>query len=313
MNKNILKIALPICVSIGILSSSGLIANAASNESTKLVQIALDKKTFYDYNMAYNAIMKLGETYERDVLLARLSSVSEIVWRPDVKKFNAMLDDLVETKGSGKIYDELEAQVTNSSLQEVDKAYLLGELTSWGKSIVYTEDYKFALDKIIKAWNDKKCIEEAENALKQVKNEYSKSYLSDELEKIKIKYNNEKPSGIDWDLTDLLSKPHVDTYVKQVENTNLEAMIQSAINISEGKPVDDRIKSEWLIMPKWGSIASYASHNDVVVNIDSPILLDTNRHGNPVKNFNYYQFRYRVVYWNADIETYQVHYITIGI
>lgn len=165
------------------------------NEAQFLLDQALKERTFYKYNLAYTAILKIGDQVYRDSLMNELAAIMDIVWSPDVKLFNSMLDRLVSTKGSGKIYDEMEAAVSKSTLHEEDKGYLLGELTSWGKRLVYTTDYADAVDKVVYAWimlkngteqNISVAISEAQNAIKGVKNNYSRDYLTEQINQVKL-------------------------------------------------------------------------------------------------------------------------------
>lgn len=166
------------------------------SEAKRLLKEALDDKNFYRYNMAYTAIMKIQDPVYRDPLLGQLAGIMNDVWSPDVKKFNLMLDDLVKTNGSGKIYDEMEASVYKSNLVDLDKWYLLGELTSWGKRMVYSYDYTDAVDKVVYAWkmlsdgteqNLNSAISDAETAVRGVRNTYSRDYLTSQIAQIKEK------------------------------------------------------------------------------------------------------------------------------
>lgn len=192
MKRKIIALMVSLTVVMGL--STSVFAN--SSDARNKLNEALRDRTFYKYNVAYNEIVKLEDAALRDQMLGELGTIADVVWTSDVKKFNSMLDNLVNTKGSGKVYDEIEAQVSGSSLAEEDKQYLLGELTSWGKRIVYTSDYADAVNKIVYAWemlssgsevNLNNAITAAEKAINSVKNSYSKVYLSDQLKQIKEK------------------------------------------------------------------------------------------------------------------------------
>jgi hypothetical protein len=192
MKRKIVALMLSLTVVMGL--STSVFAN--SSDARNKLNEALRERTFYKYNVAYNEIVKLEDAALRDQMLGELGAIADVVWTSDVKKFNSMLDNLVNTKGSGKIYDDIEAQVGGSSLAEEDKQYLLGELTSWGKRIVYTSDYSDAVEKVVYAWkmlssgsevNLNNAITAAEKAINSVKNSYSKVYLSDQLKQIKEK------------------------------------------------------------------------------------------------------------------------------
>lgn len=167
-------------------------------EAENILQQALNEKTFYKYNVAYEAIMKVEDGKTRDDLMVRLSSIANIVWTEDIRKFNSMLAELLNTKGSGKIYDDIQSQVNSALLNEVDKAYLLGELNSWGRKLVYTPDYADAVDKVVMAWNSLNrskadydySITKAQKVVANVKNPHSKEYLLDQIKQIKSKYSS---------------------------------------------------------------------------------------------------------------------------
>lgn len=155
---------------------------------------ALREKTFYKYNLAYALIMKIQDTAVRDPLLGQLSTITDTVWTPDIKTHVALLADLTST-GSGKIYSKIEVDMGKTSLSDIDKGYLLGELTTWGLNLVYTDDYKNAVDKLNYAWkmlstgteqNVTAAITDAQTAISYVKNMYSKAYLTEELNAIKL-------------------------------------------------------------------------------------------------------------------------------
>lgn len=161
-----------------------------SKYTSGLVEEAIKAKTFYNYNIAYNQVMKLTDSKSKEELLNKLSTISTLVWNEDIKYINSELDKLVST-ASGKIYDEIQVKIEATALNEVDKAYLMGEVTSWGKKLVWTEEYLKATEEIVKAWTNitEININKAEEAVSKIKNEYSKQYLLEELGKIKQKYN----------------------------------------------------------------------------------------------------------------------------
>jgi hypothetical protein len=174
---------------VAAVSEDGII-----NESRRLLEEALREKTFYKYNVAYASISKIQDSGIRDTLLGQLGAIAGIVWTEDVKKFNNMLDNLVKTDGSGEIYDKIQGEVGKSSLTEIDKGYLLTELNSWGRRIVYTNDYSNAVEKVVYAWkmlttgtdaNINSAISEADRAINAVKNKHSREYLAEQLRQIR--------------------------------------------------------------------------------------------------------------------------------
>lgn len=189
MNQKI-KLLLSTFLVSSCLFLGGITVKAEAGSAAYLVQQALQQKTFYHYNIAYYEVMQLTDGYEKAVLLKKLDSVSGVVWREDIKKIYTVLLDMVDTAG-GRIYDNIQQIISNANIPEVDKQYLLGEVTSWGKRLVWTEDYKKSVDAIVNAWirMDDLSINKAQAALEQMKNKYSKGYLSEELAKIKAKYN----------------------------------------------------------------------------------------------------------------------------
>lgn len=187
----VLNFSLPGFASTTTLSTSTQISNAQ-----KYVTEALSEKTFYKYNVAYEAVMAIQDTTLQTELLEKLSRIANDVWTDDVKEFNSLLTELVNTQGSGEVYDKIQALIAESSLTDVDKAYLLGELSSWGKKLVYTDDYTTAINKIVSAWNDlstndttkiSSAISNADSAITSVNNSYSKKYLQAQLLQIKNK------------------------------------------------------------------------------------------------------------------------------
>lgn len=182
-------------VSFNIIGS-GLGVKAISNdEATDYLNAALSEKTFYSFNVAYGSIMKISDENIRNNMLAKLDTLTSVVWTEDVKKYVALLDTLQKT-GSGKIYDEMINQIQTSNLYDIDKEYLLGELTSWGKRLVYTQDYIAAVDAVVNAWTSSTAssIAAAEELILKLNNIYNKEYLTGELSKIKAKISKDTDS-----------------------------------------------------------------------------------------------------------------------
>jgi hypothetical protein len=161
--------------------------------STIILNEALNEKTFYKYNLTYGLLMKINDASVRDPLLSSLSTIHDTVWTSDVKAHVASLDELTKT-GSGKTYDKMDTDINKTNLSAIDKGYLLGELTGWGRNLVFTSDYQNAVNKVVYAWkmldtgtdqNITVAIADAQTAINSVKNMYSKSYLSEELANIK--------------------------------------------------------------------------------------------------------------------------------
>jgi hypothetical protein len=161
--------------------------------SAIILNEALNEKTFYKYNLTYGLLMKINDASVRDPLLTKLSTIHDIVWTSDIKAHVASLDELTKT-GSGKTYDKMDIDINKTNLSAIDKGYLLGELTGWGRNLVFTDDYKNAVNKVVYAGkmlntgtdqNITAAIADAQTAVSSVKNMYSKSYLLEELANIK--------------------------------------------------------------------------------------------------------------------------------
>jgi hypothetical protein len=211
MRRKILALAVALTVIAG-LSTSVLVKAAFSdagsfknvvavsnndediNESKRLLEEALKEKKFYKYNIAYASIDKIKDENVKGKLMGELASIANVIYSDEINKFNKQLIQLVETKGNGKLYDEIEADLRKSTLYDLDREYLLGELTGWGKNLVYTTDYQLAVEKVVYAWDrllkgtdtqTNYAIAEAEKAIKLVKNKHSKDYLSEQLDQIR--------------------------------------------------------------------------------------------------------------------------------
>lgn len=158
------------------------ITRASASEVGDLVKEALVQKNFYHFNRAYGRIMEMPETSEKYNLLNQLQAIQSTVWTDEINKSLAMIADIAKT-GSDEVFEEAIMYLINSKLGEVDKKYLLDELTSWGRKLVFTEDFNNALKDLIAA-KDKKDIISISNALasiSKVKNKLNRDYLMDDL------------------------------------------------------------------------------------------------------------------------------------
>ena len=179
------KIAIGLVILL-CLSSAPFIAKAYDNKDANLLlETALREKTFYHYNIAYSEIMKIKNIPTRDSMLCKLASISSNIWTPEIGKANEYLTDLVETS-SGRIYDNTENYLNNAKFVDLDRWYLLGELTSWGRKLVWTPDYKDAVEAIVKAWDVKtvESIQGAQKIVDKVQNQGNRAYLSEQLVEI---------------------------------------------------------------------------------------------------------------------------------
>ncbi|WP_055667706.1 hypothetical protein [Desnuesiella massiliensis] len=171
------------------------VAKADITDAKNYIAQATHQKSFYYYNKAYEEIMKLQDGNEKNILLGQLAAITNDIWTEDIKSINAEMELLAKT-GSGKIYDQIQVQINNAKINEIDKSYFLGEVTSWGRNLVFTEDYNGAVGDIIYLYvyldtaesvdeNLKEAIKFAEGSITKIKNDYSRVYLHDELNKFK--------------------------------------------------------------------------------------------------------------------------------
>lgn len=173
--------------SIAIISP--IITKAETNNelANNLVVQALSEKNLYYYNLAYKKIIELPDSAEKAVLLSKLATIADKVWTEEVSEIVKDFETMAKEK-SGRVYDTLEAKITNSKLADIDKKYLFYELYGWGKDTVWTEDYVNAVNSILKVWKDKteSSSIEAEKAISRLKLQLNKDYLKELLEEAKI-------------------------------------------------------------------------------------------------------------------------------
>jgi pectinesterase len=162
------------------------------DEAQSLVENAIKAETFFDYNMAYDSIERLpvGNEAVKAGLEAQLTQVSKKVWTQPIIEINKDIDSMVKTK-SARAYDELVAKINNADLKSVDRDYLANELATWGKELIWTSDYKAAVEAIVKAWTNmtESNIKSAKEVVSKVILNDNKEYLSNELVKIESKLN----------------------------------------------------------------------------------------------------------------------------
>jgi hypothetical protein len=156
-------------------------------EARTLLDNAISASTFYDYNMAYDSIMRLpeGNKMLQVQMENELGQIANKVWTDDIKNINKEIDEMVKTK-SAKLYDQIVLEINNSNFVQVDKEYLSNELATWGRELVWTEDYKLAVASLVKAWNEKNDtnINLAKQTIVKVSLESNRDYLNQELNKI---------------------------------------------------------------------------------------------------------------------------------
>lgn len=185
MRNRIICFIIAASVTAGILSSP-ITAKASASNAAAMVDEALKEKTFYHYNMAYFGITKLQSESEKNLLFSKLSAIAGEVWTDSIRALNRKIDDMVKT-ASGRIYDELEANIQSADIYQIDKEYLLGELTSWGRRLVWTPEYKEGVSSVITAWttNDEQAVLNAEAVINRLTNTYSREYLLEQWQQAK--------------------------------------------------------------------------------------------------------------------------------
>jgi hypothetical protein len=178
-------------------SNYAIKAETNLNSAQLKIEQALKDKTFYSFNIALAEIMKLPDSLEKSTLLGRINTLSSAVWTPQVTKAVDLLNKVCNQK-DGKIYTETESYLKNLSQSEMDiwtQGYLLGELTGWGRKLVFTPDYVTALDSLGSAWSkkDQASYDIAYANISIVKNQASKDYLLGELVPLKPKITGIDP------------------------------------------------------------------------------------------------------------------------
>jgi hypothetical protein len=190
-----------ICILTAAVVAAGILylpikTKAAENNAASMVDEALREKSFYHYNMAYFEITKLQSESEKTAMLSKLSIIAGEVWNDSIKALNAKIDYMVKT-ASGRTYDELEAGIQSANIKEIDKQYLLGELTSWGRKLVWTPEYKEAVNSVVISWttNDEQALLKAQTVINKVANTYSRDYLIEQWQAAKNSFYNRKSSN----------------------------------------------------------------------------------------------------------------------
>jgi hypothetical protein len=171
-----------ILVMLSMMITPGVKLRAAEETAAELVNYAIKYKTFYHFNLAYSKVINMAETQEKYEFLNQLAPIQKLVWTDEINKALNMLVDMTKT-ASARTYAEIEAFVESSSLGEWDKGYLLGELTSWGKKLVWTADYVKGINAVVKVYSENTInnLKDAVIAVNNIPNKLSREYLMDEL------------------------------------------------------------------------------------------------------------------------------------
>jgi hypothetical protein len=104
------------------------------------------------------------------------------VWTKNVSEIVHLIEAMAKEK-SGRLYNTIELRVNRTDLNEIDRKHFLNEINSWGKNIVWTEDYVKAIASVVKVWGDKtkSASREAEKNIRELKLPANKEYLSELL------------------------------------------------------------------------------------------------------------------------------------
>lgn len=175
MRKKLLSILITLSL---ILSVSTNILAEQNDTAALLVSTALTSKTFADYNKAYTEVLNLTDETEKNELLSKLTTIIDTVYTDDVKHILKYMGYVVDWN-SGRYYDKILFRINNSNLSSVDKNYFIGELVKWGKQLVWTDDYKAALEALSIAWTkkDDSSINYAAEKISSIQNMYNRTYL----------------------------------------------------------------------------------------------------------------------------------------
>jgi 2',3'-cyclic-nucleotide 2'-phosphodiesterase (5'-nucleotidase family) len=151
---------------------------------------AINTKRFGTYNEAYAMILSLSEE-KQAYYFGKLNEIAGEVYTELNKKILEEIKTFV-MDANLRSYEDMLTEINNKVEDPIDKGYFLGELTSWGKQLVYTKDVLEAVDKIIKAYTEKtvEAIYNAEQAVEKIDNVKTKGYLKEELKKAAFKVDN---------------------------------------------------------------------------------------------------------------------------
>jgi hypothetical protein len=240
-------IASGLAIALVLLLAPNAPVKAGTESADVLVNVALNQKTFYHFNLAYGKILQESDPITQGVLLSKLATISEIVWTQEIKDVNKLIEEMTKTK-SGKAYDQIQALIANSkTLAQVDKDYLSYELFSWGSNLVYTPDYKAAVDALVDAGNKKtdEAIQNAKNLIGKVQLSINKEYLLGELSGIKL------PTGTRTNPTLLKNKVQF-TFMPYLWEESKVVELQ-LVDIQKGATANEAIAKENMFNDKPGT------------------------------------------------------------
>lgn len=239
----------------------------------ELIAYANKEKNFAEFNIAYAAILELKlDEAKQNELLAQLPAWNDVV-TPDVQKGLDMIVALSK-KLELREYDTTEAYLRKEIKNARNMQYLLGELTSWGRRGVYTEDVTVAVDSIVKVWTDKTEASEkaAKETIAKVKNANNVAYLNEQLAEASEKVVREVKIDSVTATKSNTVKVTFNTQVKDVDFTNFDVngglTVVKATLLSDNKTVEVEVNNNFTRNQEYVLTASNISNLSDVVSGD---------------------------------------------
>lgn len=177
--------ALTLSTVASVIAPVAVSAATTYEDAKAKVDAAKATPVFKLYNEAYAAVLEVKDADKQAALLNELAPLWEKVATKDVLDVLTAMDALAKEKDLKNYYDlyaQIEKDVTNS----FNNAYLMGELTSWGREAVFTPEVVAATDAIMKAWADKTPanIAAAKEAIAKVTKASNIEWLNNEVKSI---------------------------------------------------------------------------------------------------------------------------------
>lgn len=190
-HKNIIKkMILAVVILLGatiIPTKLNQTVKAESNQVAirEMIQAKIEEtqrtKRFGNYNEAYAMIIQLPQV-EQTQYLDKLGELASYVYTPLNKE---MINSLREFSENANLrdYEAMIVLINKKITDPIDNGYFLGELTSWGKKLVYTPDVVTAVDAVINVYSQKtvQSVDTSKAAITNVKNIDNREYLKEQL------------------------------------------------------------------------------------------------------------------------------------
>lgn len=185
------KIGLAVILALGVsIVPTKSLENIVKAEESNLVtsdsimaKIEETKRTgrFGNYNEALTMIIQLPKD-EQTKYLDELGKLASEVYTPLNKEIINSLGEFAKN-GNLRDYEKMIVQINEKVKDPIDNGYFLGELTSWGKKLVYTPEVVLAIDSIGNVYSQKsnQSVDTAKAAIVNVKNVDSREYLKEQL------------------------------------------------------------------------------------------------------------------------------------